>query len=278
MKKMLQFLDPLLVTGIIVSVFSAMVLVLLGKDEVSSMVIGLLITVITLLIDFIGRLKETEAKLLSANALGTVLIQNPELHKIVSEISNSYLLAQASGFDLFQLRSQDSLHECKDVLRGIANGYITVEAAGKYSYGKRGTENAQNEVKAVAYEDIESWRTEHLKGVIESNAVAIKRGIKIQRIFIVSSETMAKATDVLQAHKKAGVDVLTIPPDDLLSTEYLESYMIVDNKVVVVFSYTRDGKRFRGEKISIDSVEVGRYISKFNAMSRKARRFENEIG
>jgi hypothetical protein len=126
MIRIAKFLDPLLVIGILVSVFSALTLVFLGQDEVSSLIVGLLITSITLAIDFIGRLKETENKILQATALGTLLNEQHELHQTIAEIVKAYLSAQKSSFDLFQRRSRDALLECKDILRGIENGYMMV--------------------------------------------------------------------------------------------------------------------------------------------------------
>jgi hypothetical protein len=151
---------------------------------------------------------------------------------------------------------------------------MMVEPAGKYSFGKRGVETASSIVKAVAYEDIDSWRTEHLKGVIQANAESVKRGVKIQRVFILSQDAMPKAYDVLQMHKGAGIEVLVVPPEDLPSTELLESYMIVDDKILTLFFYTRDGKRFVGEKVSIEPIEVDRYISKFNSIHRRSQKYE----
>ena len=82
--------------------------------------------------------------------------------------------------------------ECKDILSGIQRGYMQVEVAGKYSYGKRGAEAAKVSMKAVAYEDVVSWRTEHLKGVLKANSGAAQKGVKIERIFILKKDTFTR--------------------------------------------------------------------------------------
>lgn len=271
-KSILQ-LDPFLTTGIVVSISLALVLVLLGQDEVNSLIAGLLTTIITILIDLIARLKETEHKILEATKLGNVLSENKELHSTLNQIAINYSAIQNKNFDLFTQRSQDALLECKETLLGLENGYLTVSPGGKYTYGRKGVASAKKIIKAVAYEDIESWRTEHLKNVVKVNEEAVKRGIEIQRVFIVSNENLEKSKDVFQSHKDAGVNVFMVSPDDLPSTHLLASYLIVDNQVLVYFYYTRDGKQFTGEKISVEPVEVDTAVSNFDVILRRAKPF-----
>ena len=271
-KSILQ-LDPFLTTGIVVSISLALVLVLLGQDEVNSLIAGLLTTIITILIDLIARLKETEHKILEATKLGNVLSENKELHSTLNQIAINYSAIQNKNFDLFTQRSQDALLKCKETLLGLENGYLTVSPGGKYTYGRKGVASAKKIIKAVAYEDIESWRTEHLKNVVKVNEEAVKRGIEIQRVFIVSNENLEKSKDVFQSHKDAGVNVFMVSPDDLPSTHLLASYLIVDNQVLVYFYYTRDGKQFTGEKISVEPVEVDTAVSNFDVILRRAKPF-----
>jgi len=270
----LKTLDPVLVIGILVSVFSALILVVLGKDEINSLIVGLLITVITLGIDIIGRVKETQSNMLQAIKLGKLLDVNPELHETIFEITDLYLSSQVIGFELFRQRSKDALLECKDILSGIQRGYIQVEVAGKYSYGKRGAEAAKSTMKAIAYEDVDSWRTEHLKGVMQANSEAAQRGVSIERIFILKKDNITVSQDVLESQNNAGVGVWVVAPEDLPKTELLESFLLIDDKVLVVFYYTRDGSKFRSEKISIDPIEVDRYVDMYNLIKRRSQKFE----
>lgn len=274
MKNKFSFLDPTLTIGVLVSIFLSFILVLLGNDEISSLVVGLSITLISLGIDVIGRMKETEKKLLRAVKLGSLLDANGELHSIISEIVESYLASQKISLDLFKQRSKDALLDCKDVLGGIQKGYMNVEVAGKYSYGKKGADSSLSSIKAIAYEDVESWRTEHLKGVIDANKDAVQRGVVVERVFILKKDSIKLAQDVLELHKNAGVNVFIVSPDDLPKTELLESFMVVDDKVLVIFYYTRDGSKFRGEKISIDPVEVDRYSDAYGLIRRRSFKFE----
>lgn len=272
-KSILQ-LDPFLTAGIIVSIALALILVLLGQDEVNSLIAGLLTTIITILIDLVARLKDTEHKVLEASKLGDILSENKELYSLLNQIAISYLSIKNKGFGLFVQRSYDALLECKETLLGLENGYLTVSPGEKYSYGRKGVDSARKTVKAVAYEDIESWRTEHMKNVVKANAEAVKRGVEIHRVFIVSNENPEQSKDVFQSHKDAGVKVFVVSPDELPSTQLLESYLIVDDQVVVYFFYTRDGKKFTGERISTETLEVETAVGKFDIILRRAKPFE----
>jgi len=267
-------LDPFLTTGIIVSIAIALILILLGQDEVNSLIAGLLTTIVTILIDLIARLKETEYKILQASKLGNVLSENRDLHTTLSQIASSYLAIPNQNFDKFVEARRDVLLECKERLLGMEHGYLSILPDSKHAYGKKGVENAKKAIDAVAYEDLESWRTEHLKSVVEENANAVRRGITIRRVFVASDENLRRFVDVLQSHRDAGVHIRVATPDDLPSTHLLESFQILDNNVLVYFYYTRDGKKFTGEKISIEPVEVDVVKGKFEIIWNRATSFE----
>lgn len=266
----IRSLDPFLVIGLSISIALAIVLVLMGQDEVQSLLVGLVATAITLSVDVIARLKETEERILKGTALGVVLLEDPGLHDALHQIARSYRSAQQTGFDLFLERNQGALLDCKDILGALERGYMMADVAGRYSYGQRGTSSAQRVVKAVSYGDIELWRTAHLQGVLRMNAEATKRGVDIVRVFILEDESIDQCADVLAEHHGAGVRVYTVSPASLPTVHLLESYMIVDDKVLVTFYFTRDGKSFREERVSIDPVDVGRAVGRFESIYRRA--------
>jgi uncharacterized membrane protein len=63
----MRFLDPIVVIGTIVSIALAVILVLIGQDEVLSLLVGLVIACMTLLIDIIARLKGSEEKIINSS-------------------------------------------------------------------------------------------------------------------------------------------------------------------------------------------------------------------
>lgn len=87
MKNKLKSLDPFLAVGLVFSVALSIFLVLLGQDQITSLIVGLLSTIVTLLIDIIARIKESEDRLRGVILLGEKLAQDSDL---LSRITQNY--------------------------------------------------------------------------------------------------------------------------------------------------------------------------------------------
>lgn len=236
----------------------------------------------SLLIDTSRKLDNLQDSMEKGFQLTEILSKEKELFSVIHQIVKSYLTVQDTELELFRQKAKDTLAVCKDTLGGLEHGYMLAEPGGKYAYGTKGVLLAKKTVKAVAYEEIEVWRTLHLKATLQANAQAVKRGVQIQRIFIVASESLAKAEDVLQEHQLVGIQVFVASPEDLPSDQLLESYLIIDDKVLVMFYLTREGKRLREERISIQPTEVSSALNRFDSILRRAKRYkevsQNEEG
>ena len=273
MKRVIAFIDPLLVIGVLASVILALVLVLIGVDKVDSLLIGLVSTVITLLIDLMARQRDSEQRLSQAIKLGNQLVGDEETLSILSHLTTNYLSVKKGWFDHFRQRADDELNECKNTIQAMANGYLVVEPTGKYVFGKKGVEMATRTVKAVSYEPLELWRTVHWQKSIEVNAKAIERGVTVTRVFVQDQEKLSEYKDVLNAHIEAGANVFVVSPKEL-DSGVLESYFIVDDKILAEFYFTLDGQ-LKEERISINPIEVDKAKSEFNYILRNASKYKD---
>ena len=226
------------------------------------------------LVDTSKKLESLQDAIENGFQLNEILSKERELFSVVHQIAKSYMTVQGTEMELFRQKAKDTLEECRDILGGLERGYMLAEPGGKYAYGTKGVLLAKHNVKAIAYEEIEVWRTPHLKSTLQANAQAVKRGVQIQRIFIVSNESLAKAGDVLQEHQSAGIQVYVAFPENLPSEQLLESYLIIDDKVLVTFYLTREGKRLREERISILPTDVSNAMKGFESILRRAIRYE----
>ncbi len=190
---------------------------------------------------------------------------------IINQIADDYLSLKRNNFELFEQRANDALQECKDTVHKLVNGHMKADPAGKFSIGRRGIQMASSSVKAVSCEPLELWRSPHWKTGLKANADAIKRGVKITRIFIQDQEALSVYKDVLQDHYKAGAEVLIVSPDKL-EEGLIESYFIVDNRILAEFYFTK-GKLVE-EMISINSFEVKEANDKFGKILRNAEKYE----
>lgn len=65
MNAKIKSLDPLIAIGLVTSIALAIILFLIGQDEIQSLLVGLIGIVITLSIDLIAKLRETEKRILA---------------------------------------------------------------------------------------------------------------------------------------------------------------------------------------------------------------------
>lgn len=270
-QRTLGFVDTTITIGVFISVFVAIVVWALNKDEIQSLIIGLIVTIITLLIDIITKLKVNEKRIIEATSLGNLLSRDHELFLTVNQLVDDYLTIKSRGHELFQHRAQDALQECLNIIQGLVTGYMISDPVGKFSLGRRGKELAERTIKAVSSEPLELWRSRHWQTGLQAEADAIKRGVQVTRIFIQEQTNLSEFADVVQAHYDAGSKVYTVSPEEL-PAQLVHSYFIVDETILAEFFLTPDGS-LRNEKISINGVEVERAIDKFNSVLRYAREY-----
>ena len=79
-------LDPILVAGIIASIGISVLLVLLGIDRAQGLIIVLLGTILTLIVDLVARLRDTEAHILDTVSLGLRIARDEWLFDIIEQI------------------------------------------------------------------------------------------------------------------------------------------------------------------------------------------------
>lgn len=65
--KIIKWLDPILVMGLLISITISVVMVLIGQDKLSGLQIGLLVAILTFLIDNVARIQKSESVILASN-------------------------------------------------------------------------------------------------------------------------------------------------------------------------------------------------------------------
>ncbi|MCP4366853.1 MAG: hypothetical protein GY797_01880 [Deltaproteobacteria bacterium] len=276
MRSKLEFLDPIIVIGVIISVALAVILVLIGQDGATSLLIGLVLTTITLLIDVISRVKETESNIIQASTLETMLTRNPFLLSAVSQIAKDYGVVKKSGFDFFTETAENSLLECRDMLHSLGEGRMIEDIdRTKLTYGSRMISDAQKSVKVVTYANLSFWRTKYGQHILKENIEAVKRGVDFTRIWLQDYNTLVEYQDILKIQRESGLRVLVAFPEDLPST-LLEDYRIMDDKVLVKLELMAEGHA-KSQHISIDPTEVNRAAKKFELLLKYAYSFDDDF-
>ena len=272
LNKILRSLDPILAIGVVLSIALAVILVLTGQDQATSLLIGLVVTAITILIDVLARLKESEQRIVEAVELGEALSSDPRLFGVIRQIAKDYYTVKQLAFGHFSLRANDALLECREVIHGLGEGRMTVNTRSKYTYGVTGISAATRGIKAVAYADIAWWKSNPAEAYILSNIEAVKRGVDIVRVWIYDKDVLARYKDVIERQKQAGIHTYVATPDQL-PRDFLEDYMVVDERVLVRLELTLDGQS-KAELISVNPIEIDKALSNFDGLLRYARPFD----
>jgi len=266
MRSKFRFLDPIIAIGISVSVGTAVILVLIGQDSAISLLSGLVITAITLMIDVIARLRESEERILKTSVLGASIVRDPWLLSTIQQIVDDYLAVKDHRFGTFARGAIQALTDCRDVLHGLVEGHMTVGALSQFTFGRSGINEVRNTMKAVQYANPGYWRTKYGERYFQSNVEAIKRGVKITRIWLQDRETLNNYRDIIEAQEKAGIRVLIALLDEVPRGLH-EDYLIADDEVLVKLELTLDGHS-KAERISVDPIEVQRALANFDLLLR----------
>ena len=150
-----KVLDTFQIVGFVISSAISIVMIFSGQDTVASVSLGVGLAALTQLFDLQLRHRASEERLLTSNALSKVLYRDEWLLSNVQQIVTEYKTVENSWFRLFNLRANDSIMECKNVLHTMAEGYIIVDPQGRYAYGTEGfrTAHAEHSLKAVSARD-----------------------------------------------------------------------------------------------------------------------------
>jgi hypothetical protein len=267
-------MSPVLIIGVAFSILLSVVLVVVGIDTPDSTVIGLAVTIISLLLELIIRAGKIEQNLLRAAKLSRETAADEQLFAALSSIAADYRKVIDGGrYTLFVDRARDVLSECRDGLHNLVEGYMVLRPLSQFSFGLKGLAEVADSVKATSYVDAEwFWNSVAGDKYFQANVELVNRGVQITRVFIGSRATVPRFKSVIQRHRRAGMRVLVALADEI-PLELCEDYLIADDRVVAQLELTREGFA-RAERISIDEQEVRRSITNFGRLVSGAYEFE----
>lgn len=195
----------------------------------------------------------------------------------IRQIVNDYQVAKTGWFDLFQIRADDAVIECRNLLHSMAEGYMVADLRGPFTYGDDAVLRAERSLKAVAAADSGYWRTPHAERYLEANKKAIDDNkVQFTRIFVQPRETLYHMIDILEKQKEMGIEVY-VACTEFLPDNLNEDYLIMDDRVLMTLRLTGDGHP-KGEEITIDPVQVERMVKTFNVTLRYAKKLDEIIG
>ncbi len=264
LKKTIYWLDPILLISIFLSTAIGIGLVLAGKDSISSLIVGLLVAIITLLVDAIARIHKTENTVLSLEKLSRI-ISDESLGKSLLEIAQSYEAMKEYDFDHYRIIADQNIAECKEILQNIASGSVYIPAKSLFEYGGHtAVEQTQSNIKAIHAGKMDFWRSEPGEKHFQENRVAARRGVKITRIFALSNNDVKNWTDILKKQSRAGIQVFVVNPNRVV-----REFMILDDRILIVIEL--DEGRYQAERIILDPPQIQTAMEEFQLLTSFGR-------
>lgn len=255
---MFTWLDPIILIGLFISISISVGMVLTGNDTLSGLIVGLLSSIITLLIDVIARIHNSQETLLKATNLSE-LFADKLIGEKIQEIASFYIAIKKYEFEHYQKIANTTLDDCKTRLKELSSGAIIIDSETPISYGNRGKQYALQTIKVAWIGTMEKWKTEKGKKFLELDKAAIKRGVKVTRVFGITQQEARDFLELLKEQEKIGIQVSIVDPERINSL-----YMIYDDKILIDFSVNKDKTKRDLEEIVVDPSRVIKKVEEFN--------------
>lgn len=263
-------LDKTQLVGFLISAFVAFFLLFSGQDSLTSVTLGFVLAVLTQLFDIQKRLSDTEERLMRANTLSKDLYHDEWLCGYIEKIVADYRRVKPVWYEIFRQRAENAIIECHDIIHGLSEGNMVVGGRSPYGFGVSGIKFAKFSLKAVSLSGGKFWNSVWGENYLRSNYEAIKRGVKITRIFMNTSEALNDLVEVIKKHQDMGIDVYIVPIE--MAHKHLhEDFVIMDDRFVNLTEYGGTGN-IRQWQQSVDLVKIEQCNSKFDTILRMARK------
>jgi hypothetical protein len=275
MKSILKSLDKFQIIGFLISIGISISLLLAKQDTFGSISLGLLLAIFTQLFDMQIRQDETEKRLLDAGTLNKELYKNEWLLAQLQSIVSDYVAIKGNWYWQFHRKADELLNQSRNILRNMAEGKLIAELDSPYVIGAEEYQRAEVSIDATSAADISYWRTPHARDYIKAHEEAIKRGVKIRRIFIQQITKLQEYKSILERLEQIGVDVFIVEPESL-SLNLYEDLLIMDNKIYARLELAANGQATQ-EVVSINITEVENARYKYESILRQSQKMKDVL-
>lgn len=250
-----KYIDKFLAVGIVTSLTLSLILFFSGVDTVSSIIIGLLCTILTLLIDMIARIEKTIERY-NVDIDIAQKIEKSNFRDMLNEIVEYTYVVETSKVNKAFLKSLIlQMEQFKDFMSELSKGRLHT-TPNENDLILQLISEAKSYIRVTSLPSVSAqdwWKTTIGKKFLDANGEAIKRDVKIERIFIVD-EYNAEWSRLMRSHFERGVSVFWVRLTDLPS-EMRISLAVFDNKVAYQIIQSSDGK-ISGYLFTVEISEV----------------------
>lgn len=275
-KNLSRWIDPTIVIGLIISIAISIITIFVSNDASIGLIVGLLSTIITLLVDVIARIQKVENTIFLTAHLSEVLASDKALCDTIHEIVVSYEQLKKWKFTHYEIVSKRAIDTCRDTVNGAAIGAMTVKSKTPDEYGSfKGIDSAQKSMKVTHVTSMEFWKSSTFgRKIFDANLKAVKRGVKITRLFALSEQDVLNSIDVLREQENAGINVLIVKPSHFERKDQ-EDFIIFDDKILVRNEMIAG--QYATEHIILRSADVERANQDFHRLSLLGEKVDDFI-
>jgi hypothetical protein len=208
-------------------------------------------------------------------ALIAMTEQDP-LHELVRHVTTASRRLQGIEDDsikrIFTGQFEWTLKHYREHLVSIQNNNVKIAREQVISFSDAVLENARLSIEATSYVDPAMWwLTPEGTQYLNHNSDAVRRGVKIQRIFIYRSDKEFEALrPIIAAQKTAGIDVYLCDWSRLPKSLY-KDVIIMDQKLVGELGVSSDNRDFNTVLVSIAPADVQRVRRDWTDLMRTAK-------
>jgi len=269
-KIIFRWLDPILLIGLFISIVIAVGMVLSGNDTLSGLMIGLLSSIITLIIDQIAKVHKLADLYTKSHDYSTLLSDN-EIGDFIQRIAKDYDSVKKYNFEPYKKIANIAINQCEEKLHDLASGSIYIEASTGMEQGLLAVRQATKDIKTIHIGSMEFWKSDFGKNYFEINRAAIKSGVTITRLFGLTTDSVASSIEILKDHQKAGIKVYIINPERID-----HEFSIIDNRIWIDFA-TDERRDYSGEQIILASERVKMKVEEYEQLIMKFATPLNDI-
>jgi hypothetical protein len=199
------------------------------------------------------------------------LLKAELLERIDSGSRIQNLLNQIEREDLHK-KGVEAVQECENVLEDLSRGIITPRSAELFKILVERASRTQHSIRATHLaQDISflhNWEeSQGHKNYYQANLSALKRGVKIERLFllrrgdIINETTGPRALKIMEDQRNAGIEVFVTWLESI-DPETAEDFIVFDNEEIVISYPLAEGKYYRLLTLH-GSVSVRTYNKRF---------------
>jgi hypothetical protein len=160
------------------------------------------------------------------------LASTSRLEQLLKETAEAIRIADNSNEPLMKYMLETRLNALKQHTDAVRQGSFVVEENEMPEFALEMIKSAKQSILATSYVQFKAWwDTPWGKKYEELNASAVKRGVKITRIFIFSNKSdYDNAKSHLESQKKAGIDVRYVMSNDL-ENKITSDMVVIDDRL-----------------------------------------------